>query len=103
MSRYVYLVRFRSVLVKVGYSAKMVPSRQISRYKTYYPDFSLLAYAHKTPKEFERYLKEQLSSYNIDGELFEPASFDTAVKLCERECNLIMDHRVAKPNNDFLL
>lgn len=102
MNRYVYLVRFNP-LIKLGYSEKLTLSQQISRYRTYYPEFRLLAYNHNKPKQFESYLKWKLSAYNVTNELFDESCFDEAVELCERECKLITDHNVVMPNNDFLL
>lgn len=102
MKRYVYLVRYKPIL-KVGYSEKMSIANQISRYRTYYPAFRLTAYSHNKPKQFEHYLKWKLGAFNINNELFDETCFDEAVKICERECELISDHNVVTPNNDFLL
>ena len=108
MNRYVYLVRFKPLLhgnghVKVGYSEKLKLASQIGRYRTYYPQFNFMAFSHKTPKQFEHYLKWKLQEHNINNELFTEDCFDTAVNLCKRECKLILDHEVKIPNNDFLL
>ena len=110
MNRYVYLVRFHPLMYdishshfKVGYSEKLTLGKQLSRYKTYYPQFEMLAYNHMTPKKFEHYLKWKLQEHNIRSELFHEDGFDTAVDLCERECKLIEQHYVKTPNNDFLL
>lgn len=108
MSRYVYLVRFRPLLtgtghLKVGYSEKLKIGQQLSRYRTYYPKFNMLAYSHNNPKQFEHYLKWKLQDYNIGNELFYEDCINTAIELCERECELIANHEVKIPNNEFLL
>jgi len=99
--RYVYLVRC-SNLLKIGYSQKLTPRQQISRYKTYYPSFKISAFGHSDPKKFESYLKWKLGEHLIGGELFHNHAFDEAVKICESNCDLLFEQEI-KPFEDVFL
>jgi len=66
---YIYVVR-HNTFCRVGYSQKLLPKQQISRYKSNLPEFEITFYETNNPRKDEKKLINYLSSTKIHGKLF---------------------------------